>query len=160
MGADNLGTYAKLVPDELTKNRIFSILSLFNIENAVSKHDLHVTVVYSREQCDSIKHIPIQIPIHANGAELAIFKNQDGSNCLVVILDSPSLQELHRHCREEHFAIHDYPHYSPHITLSYDYSGEIVPQGSLLEHFHSLYFDQYIVEPLLLNWTSDYDSAV
>jgi 2'-5' RNA ligase len=150
MVENNSGTYAKLIPDEITQNRIHAILSLFNIENAVSARDLHVTLIYSRNDCNSIKHIPIQLPIKAVGLELAIFKNPDGSNCLVVKLDSEDLQDLHWHCRNEHFALHDYPTYQPHVTLSYDFECGL-PSNTFLEHFHSLYFDQYVVEPLNLD---------
>jgi 2'-5' RNA ligase len=148
------GTYAKVIPDVATTHRIAAILDLFNIENAAAPCDLHVTVVYSKQECASVKDISVPTPIKASGASLQLFPNADGSKCLVVELDSPALQELHWLCRNEHNASHDYPTYRPHITLSYDYSGEIIPNSSLLGHFHTLYFNQYVVEPLNVDWES------
>jgi 2'-5' RNA ligase len=148
----SVGTYAKVLPDEQTKSRIANILDLFNIENAVCANDVHVTVVYSHNECSDIENISVPLPIKASGAELAIFKNFDGSNCLVVKLASEGLHSLHNKCRTEFFATHDYPSFQPHITLSYDFSSDKVPQGPLLEHFHTLYFNEYVVEPLDISY--------
>ena len=69
------GTYAKLLPCETTKKRIAELVNLINLENPVSVHDLHVTVIYSRKECAEIKDINIELPTNAHGAEFDIFPN-------------------------------------------------------------------------------------
>lgn len=147
------GTYAKLVPCDNTKTRIAAVTGILNIENSISVRDLHVTVIYSRKECAEIKDLPVKLPLKAHGSEFAVLPNADGSKCLVVKLSSPELHDLHNEIKEKHGATHDWPAYLPHITLSYDYTRE-VPNDTLLEYFKDLHFDQYIVEPLDLNWIS------
>lgn len=145
------GTYAKLVPCAATKDRIAEIVNILNLENPVSVHDLHVTVIYSRKECAEIKDIKVELPTKAHGEAFDIFPNQDGSKCLVLKLDSADMHALHQTIREEYHGTHDYVSYSPHLTLSYDYTSE-VPNHTILEYFTDLHFDQYVVEPLDLNW--------
>lgn len=145
------GTYAKVVPCNKTKERIAEIVDLLNIQNPVSVRSLHVTVIYSRKECAEIKDINVCLPITAHGVEFGIFPNQDKSQCLVLKLDSADMHALHQTIRDEYGGTHDYPSYSPHITLSYDYTSE-VPNHTLLEYFKDLRFDRYVVEPLDLNW--------
>lgn len=145
------GTYAKLVPCAATKERIASIVNLLNIENPASVHDLHVTVIYSRKECAEIEGLNVTLPVQAYGEAFDIFPNQDGSKCLVLKLASDEMHSLHQTIRAEHGGTHDYPSYSPHLTLSYDYTRDI-PNHTLLDYFKDLHFDQYVVEPLDLNW--------
>jgi 2'-5' RNA ligase len=146
------GTYAKLIPTQETKDKITLILQLFNLENYASSHDLHVTLVYSRKECPTIKETQVNLPIVANGKSFSIFPNADGGNCLVLELDSVEMQKLHWKLREENGATHDYESYTPHLTLSYDYNSKEVPSVTMLEHFWHLKFDQFIVEPLNFEW--------
>ena len=145
------GTYAKLLPCEATKERISEIVNLINLENPVSVHDLHVTVIYSRKECAEIKDINICLPTRAHGEEFDIFPNQDGTKCLVLRLASDEMHSLHQTIRDEHGGTHDYPSYTPHLTLSYDFTSN-VPNHTILDYFKDLCFDQYVVEPLDLNW--------
>ena len=142
------GTYAKLVPDETTKQRIATLTNQINLQNAASVNSLHVTVVYSKKGCYGISNIDAQLPIKADGVGFDLFNNPDGSKCLVLLLDSPAIHQLHRVCHDMYGAVYDYPSYKPHITLSYDYSSAL-PNASLLEFFKNLTFDQYKVEALI-----------
>ena len=54
--------------------------------------------------------------------------------CLVGIMDSPELEKAHKDIREIYGALHGYPDYHPHVTVSYDYDGplpKIVPNIEL-----------------------------
>jgi hypothetical protein len=145
------GTYAKLVPCAATKDRISEIVNILNLENPVSVHDLHVTVIYSRKECAEIKDINVCLPTTAHGEAFDIFPNHDGSKCLVLKLESEAMHSLHQTIRDEHGGTHDYPSYSPHLTLSYDFASDM-PNHTILDYFKDLHFDQYVVEPLDLNW--------
>ena len=150
-----MGTYAKLEPGENTKHKIGKILNMLNIPNPTATKDLHLTVVYSRKQCDSIKEIPVKLPVVADGKSFGIFPNREGTQALVLKIAGDGIHELHQLCREEHGATHDFPEFDPHITLSYDYGTDELPNDSLLEYFKGLVFNKYVVEPLDLNWTGD-----
>ena len=142
------GTYAKLVPSERTRKAVKSIIDQINVENPVSEKDLHVTVIYSRCECQSVENIDPELPIVANGVKFDLFTNADGTTSLVLCLDGEELQKLHDTCTEDHGATHDYPTYKPHMTLSYEYNGPKPPNKSLIEYFKDLVFDKYVVEPL------------
>jgi 2'-5' RNA ligase len=148
------GTYAKLVPSESTKQRIAQFVDLINLENPASVHDLHVTIVYSRKACPEIEFHDTALPALADGAAFDIFPNQDGSKCLVLKLASKQIHDLHEIIREQYGATHDFPSFQPHITLSYDYTQVTTPESGL-DYFKDLQFDQYVVEPLDLNWKSE-----
>lgn len=146
------GTYAKLVPTQNTSQKIATMMQLLNIENSVSANDLHVTIVYSRKECNNISAHAIDLPIKGNGAQFGYFKNKDGTTCLVLHINSEDMHSLHQRCRDQG-AEHDYDTFSPHITLSYDYDLRRPALGTnWLEYFSSMVFDQFIVEPLELNW--------
>ncbi len=144
------GTYAKVVPDADTKEKIAKIVDLLNLDNPACIHDLHVTVVYSRQPCLAVNELNPSLPIMASGEKFDQFDNPDGSKCLVLRLKGSRLEELHNMCRDLG-AEHDYPEYNPHITLSYDYPGTI-PNDSILDYFKDLCFVDFIVEPLDITW--------
>lgn len=148
------GTYAKLVPNEETRNKILIILKMFNLENHASPHDLHVTVIYSRKECPTLGEASIGLPIVATGKAFSIYPNSDGGKCLVLELESENLHLLHKQLRTEHGATHDFESYNPHITLSYDFNSSDIPGEAMLEHFWTLQFDQFIVEPLTFAWNN------
>lgn len=148
---DSKGTYAKLLPDTLTSQKVAAMVGLLNVENGISARDLHVTVVYSRVEVPAINNTSIKSPITAKGIGFDIYPNPDGTKCLILHLDSEQLHKLHNDCRAIG-ATHDYPAYNPHLTLSYDYTSDTVPGSTWLEYFTLLEFDQIVVEPLVINW--------
>lgn len=150
------GTYSKLVPDELTKARITKITDFLPIGNPVNPNQLHVTVVYSREVCESIRNIEVNLPLEASGKRFDIFTTNSGANCLVLVLDSPAIENIHYISRDDHGATHDHPEYHPHITFSYDYPPDIPPPSNeIAAMFDNLIFDSYVVEPLQFEWKAD-----
>lgn len=128
------------------------MISLLNVENGISARDLHVTVVYSRIECPAVDNLNASIPIKAVGKAFDIYPNPDGTKCLILHLDSIDMHQLHNKCRAEG-ATHDYPDFNPHLTLSYDYTSANVPGEGWLDYFTHLVFDQYVVEPLTINWS-------
>ena len=142
------GTYAKIVPDSATAKNITNIIKESGLGKPVTEDDLHVTVVFSRKQCDRIKNIKVPLPIVANGKEFDIFDNPDGSKSLVLVLQCETAVKLHNICCEKYGATHDYPEYTPHITLTYSYTQSELPISLSATQFKHLIFDQYIVEEL------------
>jgi len=148
-GAD--GTYAKVVPSAQTVNRIAKIADMLNIPELVSPTAMHTTVVYSRVVCEGISSLTPQAPITATPIGFTLF-DTDGDTALVLVLDSPGLHELHNICRDKFGATHDYPTYTPHLTLTYNYPDIDLPSNDMLQYFGIIEFDQYIVEPLDFEW--------
>lgn len=80
---------------------------------------LHVTLIYSRVHFDftptpGIEHI-------ARISAFDLFSDSTGKrNVLVAKLHAPSVAFRHRQLRSTYGATHDYPIYTPHITLQYD----------------------------------------
>lgn len=152
------GTYAKLVPDNDTKEKIAEILDLLNLHNPACIRDLHVTVVYSKETCPEIYSVVPALPIKAAGAGFDLFNNADGSKCLVLRLDSKAIMDLHDHCRNLG-ASHEYPAYNPHLTLSYDYF-DVLPNEAVLDLLNDLTFVEFAVEPLGIEYGTLYGDLV
>lgn len=153
MSQDKLGTYAKLVPCSKTTRRIHAIANKINVENLISRRAMHTTVIYSRVKCKpSIPHDVVELPIVANGSHFDLFDNPDRTKSLVLVLESKDIHSLHKKLIKEHNATHDYPSFQPHITLSYDFTQNKVPNKSIIEYFQELTFNRFIVEPLILGW--------
>lgn len=146
-----VGTYAKLVPTDVTKNRIAEVLDQLCIE-ATSTDALHTTVIYSRTPCSYAETLAPVLPISANATGFALFGDDPDSKCLVLLLDCVEAEELHFLCRANG-ATHDYDMYEPHITLSYGYTRDTVPGDDLLAYFNHLEFDGFEVEPLEEDWS-------
>lgn len=154
MSLKNTGTYARLIPSKDTRNKIAAIMELFNIENHISPHDLHVTLIYSRQECPLLKEELVGLPVIVKGKAFNIYSTVDGGKCLVVELESEELQKIHSRLRTEHNATHDFASYNPHLTLSYDFTSGVIPSETMLEHFFHLTFDQLVVEKLNFEWTA------
>ena len=147
------GTFAKLLPSKETSQKIASMIYLLNIENGVSERDLHITVVYSREECERISTLAVGLPIRADGMGFGFYKNIDGTHCLVLHIHSNDIHNLHMDCRLEG-ATHDYNTFTPHITLSYDWDMRRPMLGNnWLEYFENMSFNQFVIEPLAIDWS-------
>jgi len=149
---DENGTYAKLVPSSLAKDRICSVAAQINVDNVVGRRTLHTTVIYSRVQCNPpIDEETVSLPIVAHGTHFELFDNADGSKSLVLLLDSDELHELHHRLMDDHNATYDFPEYQPHITISYDYPHKTVPNEAVIEYLQNIEFDGFAVEELILD---------
>lgn len=146
------GTIVKLVPNVETRRKIKEVMNLLNVENCINQNDLHLTVVISRQTCSNIEEMPVKFPIIAKGTKFDIFRQADGANCLVVRLEGHELHQLHNECITNYDAIHNYPEYHPHITLSYDYPSRRLPHEVWMEQFEYLEFDAHQIESLDFNY--------
>lgn len=140
------GTYAKAVPCEDSKNKIAELVNLLNINNSVSPRSLHTTVTYSRKVVPELESMVLPEPITATPIGFAVFKS-NMYNCLVILLESMGLNLLHQQAMALG-ATYDYPTYHPHVTVSYDFQGE-VPDDGILDVIGNLNFIEVIVEDLI-----------
>ncbi len=64
-------------------------------------------------------------------------------------LNAPSVVARHLQIMAQYGATYDFPVYSPHITLSYDFSGEIL---NLPVYNQPIFLDSEYVEDLKIDW--------
>ena len=88
-------------------------------ESMIAHEDLHCSVIYSKGR----GKLPRLDPARSYSGTIAGFKLfGPNSDCLVLDVDSPELQELHEELKDQGLT-HTWPEYSPHVTLTYQYSG-------------------------------------
>lgn len=144
----------RFTPD--TKEKLKQIIHSEEVPNKIDPSDFHSTVVYSRES-----NIPgyevsgkLETPIDAVIDSFDIFPSQDGKNCLVVKLQAPDLEDMHKKTKE-HGASYDFDEYIPHVTLSYDageWSQEDLDKLTQKYKGTKLYGDEEYDSEIIDNW--------
>lgn len=119
------GTYVSALVDDETKKKLDNWVTANKIENAADPDQYHSTLIYSRKGIPDVKDYNIKLPITGEISEFKLFPTKTGPKCLVAIVDAKALDETHKNIRKIYGATHDFPDYHAHITLSYDYSGDI-----------------------------------
>lgn len=112
------GSYIAVTPDDKTKEKIKEIIKKLKIKNPIPIDDIHVTLMYSEG-----KGIPEFFPYpdavyEGIGRDLEIF-----GDVLVIRLISPDLHQRFEDLCYRGFK-HTFDPYTPHISLSYNYSDE------------------------------------
>ena len=119
------GTYVAAELTKKSKKALDYFVTEAGIPNAADPKQYHSTVIYSRKGVPQVKDCKFKLPFSAKIKEWKIFPAQNGTKCLVAIMDSPELEKAHKEIREKYGATHDYPDYHPHVTVSYDFRGEV-----------------------------------
>lgn len=145
------GTYVSVNLDKESSNKLDDWATKNSIKNLVDPNDFHATVIYSRKGVPDAEKYDLNLPISASITGWKVFPTQDSKKALVGIIDSKELNKHHKTLVKEYGATHDYPEYSPHVTLSYDYGDDEMP--TTLPNF-KLVFDNKTVEGLDPKWNS------
>ncbi|CAM0099488.1 RNA ligase [Vibrio phage K567] len=139
------GTYVGIKLDESSKQELVRLQTSLRLANPLDPDKFHVTVLYSRNQID----VPaVDTTFVATIEYIDCWKTQDGKHAVVAKMKCPELVARH----EDLISIggtHDYPDYTPHVTLSYD--DAITP---LFVEAEVRLVDEY-VEPLDLSWAEN-----
>lgn len=115
------GTYVSVRPNEASCNLLVDLQNKLGLNDRVPPNKLHVTITYSKRPCPAaskLSGMPAEWPAKVVGFER--WQGADGSWCLVAKLDCKPAVKMHHHMREEYGATHDYPDFTPHVTLSYN----------------------------------------
>jgi len=120
------GTYASLIPSDESAGLLYQHMK--DLYNPVAgggqlgyygagmtlhpQQDYHTTLVYSNKACPEMKNHNFPLPIHATPKEWKQFGNH-----LVLVLDSPEIDNLHKEVRARYGALHSFPDYIPHVTV-------------------------------------------
>jgi hypothetical protein len=143
------GTYVglRVLPESATKIKQFCEQNGIKIDTSKFEDELHTTVIYSRK----VHNIqPEPLCVHAcEFLDFEIFSTDDGKKVLVIRLNAPSVVARHLKLMAEHDATYDFPVYQPHVSLCYDYEGDVT--GLPLIDFPIFLGNEY-VEPLDLDW--------
>ena len=155
------GTYAGVRFCDNTKNAIQAYMDENNIPNMLDKEKLHSTLLYSRKHCPDYQPAgPTNMVGTPNGfvvwnTQAPAGKEGETSRCLVLKYDCPDLVKRHTSIRKEHGATHDYPDFTPHITLSYDIGDTDVDALPDISKFLSqINIVHEYSEPLDLDWAT------
>lgn len=119
------GTYMSAVLSKQSQKDLDKWCTDNNISNPSDPNEYHTTVIYSRVGVPKAKSYDLNLPINATIKEWKLFDTQTGDKCLVGVVDSKELVNHHNNLKEKYGATHGFPEYHPHITVSYNYKGEI-----------------------------------
>ena len=125
--------------DNFVKNNL-------GLEERVSKHSYHITVIYSRTPVPQAEAYAGPSVAIATAHAYEIFQTKDGGRCLVLRVEAPQAAALNKELGTLG-ATSDYPDYKPHVTLAYNISQEIDVATLPLPQF-PIYFNEVTVAPL------------
>lgn len=133
------------VDASLTAESAKSLYNWCNERNipCISPEKMHVTMLFSRTPVPQLQ----QVDGYRLQRPAKLIKWEILGNCLVLTLNSKLANTIHNFCKK-HGGSHDYPKYIPHITIAYDYQGQIPSQIPNVE----LVLDSIGVNELDLNW--------
>lgn len=141
------GLYVAAKFSETTLDEIENLQRELKIPNPVPRHKIHSTICYSRV---NIPYVCSSGSFEvASSGKLETWDTKDGK-VLVLKLDSDYLKFRHNYARALG-ATHDFPDYTPHITLSYN----IGPAHYDSEVKCHVVLDREYKEPLQLDWSED-----
>lgn len=123
------GVYIGMLLNQESKDRLedfYKHLGLFDndIINGF-ENCLHTTIMFS--PLGNPDEVTInEIKINVKAKNFVIYESQmTGKSCLVLTLESPKIIRLHNYFKEKYKLEHMFNTYNPHITLNYDFKGEI-----------------------------------
>lgn len=139
MKKEETGVYIALLVNEKTNNLMQEFCSQLNINLEKSNpifidgplaNRLHSSLILSN--CGNYKSVNIQhhinnsSPLSAKAISWHLMRSQiSGKQVLTLKLYSERLLELHEVVKEEHGLKHNFSDYIPHLSLHYDFKGEL-----------------------------------
>ena len=111
----------------------------------------HITLVYSRKKITMDLNQRINKTIHALNFHLFDNSKDGGDRALVIKFNCPYCESRFNYASTALGATFDYPKYEPHITLAYNWEGDI-PSDELLRDFKINIVSEYS-NVLNLDWT-------
>lgn len=143
------GTYFGVVPDEEGMEKVKDLIKKLKLKSPIEEEKIHVTLMYSEDKGNPLIPPSSDLVYEAKPVSFALFGPE--KNCLVVKLESADLQARHNELLANGF-IHSYDDYSPHITLSYDYDGEL-PDSEKLKDLGMITFSNEYTQAIEDNWS-------
>lgn len=148
------GTFAELLLDDASIAKLTALMDRLEIKNKIDPAKMHTTVIYSRRPCSAAMELDgMTAGYPAYVKSLKTWPTQSGTNCLVAEVEAYTISELHDHMRTEYGATHDYPDFTPHITLSYDCGDQQIDMpADLTDSDRTVNYTHLRVKPLDPKW--------
>lgn len=121
------GTYValKLTPESQQLLEQYSYANGINVPVKILESGYHLTVLYSTVYCSAIQVNP-DVPYTAEFDGFDMFTNKHGEDTVLVCkLKSDEIVRRHEFFRTIYGATHSYPQYSPHVTITYTFNGDV-----------------------------------
>lgn len=143
------GTYVSLLLNLESKKALDRFTSeQLNLkdDNKVDPATYHCTLIYSRTPVPDAETLEIPKLVYAHVIGYEVFDTKQGNKCLVLRLNCPTAHEING-VLNKMGATSDYNEYKPHITICYDYKGELDLSRLPIPAF-DIIFDDHEVKPL------------
>jgi len=144
------GTYVSVKLDKKSVKELDTWATNTGIKNLIDPTEYHATVIYSRKPVPNAAEYDLKLPLDAKISNWKIFDTQQNTKALVGAIKSPALEKAHKDLKAMG-ASHGFPDYQPHVTLSYNYGSDEVPEK--LPDI-KLVFSEKAVKPLDPTWSS------
>ena len=118
------------------------------IDAVLDPEKMHITIAYSRDKIDPSTVTPDTGRLNIN-PEKRTMDSFDG-DCLVMKVESPSLKPRWQYYMDAGCSF-DYDEYQPHITISYDFGGDM---SDFKPFPGTIELGPEVIEPLDLDWAS------
>lgn len=147
------GTFmgVRFVPESV--DMLHNLITFNGIENPIDLEELHSTLIFSRNDISKEDTAQPRVNLNARCKMIGyhVFQKEGGDPVLVVKLESPYLRDRHQEIMDGTLATYDFPEYIPHVTLSYNFTGDI---GELLSLPKTpLVIDHEYTAEIDLDWT-------
>jgi hypothetical protein len=138
-------TYIAMLFDEESLEKLRTVSSVLDKPTPAS--EFHITVIYSKKPTSAKGRGKLDKPVPVKLTKYSVFHTQTGKDCLVIEIESPEITARHEEIMKDYGASYDFDKYAPHITLSYDFTGDI-KELPKLETLGDLYCVEEKFEPI------------
>ncbi len=121
---DNKGVYVMAEISKKSKELIMGFIKKNNIPAAVSELNLHITIIHSSVPFKKKFKKLLNVDVTTIPIKFDILNTSIGRKALVIRVKSKYLNTRFKDGLDAG-ARHDYPTYIPHVTLSYNFDGDI-----------------------------------
>lgn len=146
------GTFVGAHLGPKTVERLAQWCAEARIPNPVSKDEMHITVVISKDR--SIDFPPQtfepMLLVDKSTYEFKLFGKEN--NVLVLAMECRELADIHTKALADYGLTWDFPSYIPHVTLSYDVGQDFDLDALTLPRF-PIYIKELYVTPYDTDWT-------
>ena len=139
------GTYVALELSEESRADVDSfITNVLRLPNSIDPEYLHSTIIYSHTPVPQAEYLDRKTSAIGHANRYEVFTTKTGKKCLTVIINCPQAYDLNDMLTKLG-ATNSFTPYLPHLTLSYDFDGDI-SQLPLIPV--QLYYSDLLVKPL------------
>ena len=156
------GLFVGLKISQYDEDKIIEMVNEMGVPNPITKDSIHFTLLRSKKPITDYAPLE-QTDMWAYPKDFEIFEGRNGSNFLVLMMESEDIERRHLSLVEKHNVEPDMFEFKPHLTLSFDLEDfcRFRNKKTVLENIKEKYakllptevhIDKEYNEPLVLNW--------